>query len=94
MPARKLSLRLRQFHEFPHEIGLFLGYPPDDVEGFIENREKAFKCPGYWKVYGDEEKAKAQFHVISICTACYCRCYIGKKPVELDNRLHLKLLIK
>ena len=24
----ELSLRLRQFHEFPHEIGLFLGYPP------------------------------------------------------------------
>ena len=24
----ELSLRLRQSHEFPHEIGLFLGYPP------------------------------------------------------------------
>jgi len=23
---------------FPHEIGLFLGYPPEDVCGFIENR--------------------------------------------------------
>ena len=34
----ELSLRLRRSHEFPHEIGLFLGYPPDDVEGFIENR--------------------------------------------------------
>ena len=78
----ELSLRLRQFHEFPHEIGLFLGYPPDDVEGFIENREKAFKCPGYWKVYGDEEKAKAQFHAISICTACYCRCYIRGMSLE------------
>ena len=23
---------------FPHEIGAFLGYPADDVKGFIENR--------------------------------------------------------
>ena len=23
--------------EFPHEIGLLLGYPPEDVSGFIEN---------------------------------------------------------
>lgn len=54
----ELSLRLRRSREFPHEIGLFLGYPPDDVEGFIKNRARAFKCPGYWKVYGDEEKRR------------------------------------
>ena len=24
--------------DFPHEIGLLLGYPPEDVIGFIENR--------------------------------------------------------
>ena len=29
---RTLSLRLSG-EEFPHEIGLFLGYPPEDVEG-------------------------------------------------------------
>ena len=28
---------------FPHEIGLFLGYPMTDVLGFIEGR-KHFKC--------------------------------------------------
>ena len=26
--------------EFPHEVGLFLGYPPEDVRGFIENHAK------------------------------------------------------
>lgn len=38
---------------FPHEIGLVLGYPPEDVEGFINNQGKNFLYSGYWKVYGD-----------------------------------------
>ena len=37
--------------DFPHEIGLLLGYPPEDVSGFIENGGKNFLCSGYWKVY-------------------------------------------
>lgn len=36
---------------FPHEMGLFLGYPVKDVEGFIENEGKNFLYTGYWKVY-------------------------------------------
>ena len=76
------DLASQKAEAIPHEIGLFLGYPPDDVEGFIENRARAFKCPGYWKVYGDEEKAKAQFRAISTCTACYCRCYIHGMSLE------------
>ena len=30
--------RLQGEGEFPHEIGLFLSYPPEDVLGFIRNR--------------------------------------------------------
>lgn len=46
----------------PHEVGLFLGYPPEDVKGFIEDRgAKNLACSGYWKVYGDAEKAKRTF---------------------------------
>ena len=30
--------RLRSEGEFPHEIGLFLSYPPEDVLGFILNK--------------------------------------------------------
>ena len=32
---RELRHRLKDSTEFPHEIGLFLGYPPEDVRGFI-----------------------------------------------------------
>lgn len=38
---------------FPHEMGLFLGYPEEDVVGFIENAGKNSLYSGYWKVYGD-----------------------------------------
>lgn len=37
--------------EFPHEMGLFLGYPPEDVRGFIENSGNHALYAGYWKVY-------------------------------------------
>lgn len=31
----ELAHRLRSRVDFPHEIGIFLGYPPADVEGFL-----------------------------------------------------------
>lgn len=34
---KSLRERLNNCMEFPHEIGLFLGYPPEDVKGFILN---------------------------------------------------------
>lgn len=42
--------------EFPHEMGLILGYPVDDVKGFIDNEGKEFLYTGYWKVYSDLHK--------------------------------------
>ena len=33
----RLVQKLRQQEAFPHEIGLFLGYPPEDVCGFMEH---------------------------------------------------------
>lgn len=39
--------------EFPHEMGLFLGYPIEDVVGFMENEGRNSLYTGYWKVYGD-----------------------------------------
>lgn len=69
----KLINRLRDSNEFPHEIGLFLGYPPEDVEGFIQNSAGNSKCVGSWKVYGDEEKAKKLFRKYKKCTDIYIK---------------------
>jgi hypothetical protein len=40
---------------FPHEMGLLLGYPPEDVEGFIRYKGDHCLCCGYWKVYANKE---------------------------------------
>ena len=39
---RQLSRRLCLEREFPHEIGVFLGYPLEDVVGFIRNRGRNY----------------------------------------------------
>ena len=47
--------------DYPHEIGIFLGYPVEDVEGFIENGGRNFLYMGYWKVYHDEDVCRGLF---------------------------------
>lgn len=44
---------MNQGEGFPHEIGLLLGYPVEDVVGFIEYKGKNYLYAGYWKVYQD-----------------------------------------
>ena len=67
----KLIERVRASEEFPHEIGLFLGYPPEDVQGFLDHRP--CKCSGCWKVYGDENRAKKTFDLYKKCERVYCQ---------------------
>lgn len=67
----ELARKLRSQAEFPHEIGLFLGYPPEDVCGFIENRACGCKCVGCWKVYGDEAAARKKFDQYKKCSRVY-----------------------
>lgn len=68
-----LSERISKCSEFPHEIGLFLGYPLEDVKGFIENKGKNCKCVGCWKVYNNECEAKKTFAKYKKCTDVYCK---------------------
>ncbi|MBO6231209.1 MAG: DUF3793 family protein [Ruminiclostridium sp.] len=57
---------------FPHEIGLFLDYPAEDVKGFIENNGENYKLCGCWKVYGSEERAKRTFEDYEKCRTFLC----------------------
>lgn len=54
---RKFSHKYQDYMEkksvFPHEMGIFLGYPPEDVRGYIKNEGNNSLCTGYWKVYED-----------------------------------------
>lgn len=60
---------------FPHEIGLFLGYPLEDVQGFIENCGKNYRLCGCWKVYGDPQAALRCFARYEKCARVYLQCY-------------------
>ncbi|HTG82619.1 MAG TPA: DUF3793 family protein [Geobacteraceae bacterium] len=42
---------------FPHEIGIFLGYPLKDVLAFMGRIRLPFACQGPWKVYGKPEQS-------------------------------------
>ena len=42
--------------QFPHEMGLFLGYPVEDVEGYLSNNGENSLYTGYWKVYENVEE--------------------------------------
>ncbi|MDF2513875.1 MAG: hypothetical protein K0S04_3741 [Herbinix sp.] len=62
---KECSRRYRQYvadeKEFPHELGLLLGYPVEDVIGFIENQGKNPLYTGYWKVYSNVIETKNLF---------------------------------
>lgn len=78
----KLIQKMQQQEEFPHEVGLFLGYPPEDVQGFIDNKACKCKCSGCWKVYGDEVQAKKTFETYKKCTEIYCAQWERGKTLE------------
>ncbi len=47
--------------KFPHEIGVFLGYPLDDVYEFMYNENKTCLYVGYWKVFTNLKKSLKTF---------------------------------
>lgn len=60
---------------FPHEIGVFLGYPLGDVIGFIDNAGKNWKYMGCWKVYCDARQTREIFARIAHCREEYMRLW-------------------
>ena len=78
----KKTGRLKNDDEFPHEIGLFLGYPPEDVLGFIKNGAENCKRLGCWKVYGDEENALKTFKKYEKCTEIYSKLWNNGRSLE------------
>lgn len=67
-----LKMRMQLKKSFPHEVGLFLGYPPEDVAGFIKHKGQDFAYSGYWKVYANERETRALFDLYADCTQDFC----------------------
>lgn len=78
---RILQKKMRESDDFPHEIGIFLGYPLEDVIGFIENEGRNSRCVGCWKVYGDECAARRTFAKFRACKNSYERQWSKGKTV-------------
>lgn len=49
----------------PCEVGIFLGYPLEDVIAFKEKRCDC-KCVGYWKCYNNVLSAKCKFFIYDL----------------------------
>ena len=70
-----LMERLQESEQFPHEIGVFLGYPYADVIGFIRNHGENCICLGDWKVYDNAEEAVRLFDKYKKCRCIYTRLW-------------------
>lgn len=80
----RLKARIASRADFPHEIGLFLGYPLHDVAGFIDSPGKRCSMCGEWKAYKNEEDASRLFESFRKCRAeLYARFLNGSDIAEL-----------
>ena len=79
---RLLTRRLCQGPDFPHEVGVFLGYPLQDIQGFIEHDGKNSLCSGCWKVYHEPQKAQKIFRDYQVCTEVYRSLHRQGRSVE------------
>ena len=77
----QLKKKFEKLNQFPHEIGIFLGYPIGDVKGFIENHGCNCKCTGYWKVYCNEEESTKTFRKYKKCRDIYMNLWISGRSV-------------
>ena len=85
---QSLLEKLKKSHSFPHEIGLFLGYPLQDVYSYIENKGQNSLYTGYWKVYHNVKAAKQQFAQYDFCRdLCKRWREEGASPYEIAQFL-------
>ena len=83
-----LKNRYEKYH-CPHELGLFLGIPFEDVKDFMECTTKKCLLCGYWKVYNDSNKAKNIFNKYD-----KVKEYTMKNMLEGNSSRDLALSIK
>ena len=78
---RTLRARMRKEAEFPHEVGVFLGYPLADVVGFVRNGGRNCLLCGQWKVYARAQEAAMTFERLRKCKQVYERLFRQGYPL-------------
>ncbi len=72
--------------DFPHELGIILGYPLKDVKDFIKNNGRNYIFCGVWKVYNDVDKAEKTFEVFRMLREDAMRIVLsGKRLNEIKT---------
>ena len=78
----EMSLRLARRDSFPHEIGILLDYPLEDVQAYMACPKDKGVCSGCWKAYGHKEEAACYFAKCKKCTKVYWRCHCEGTPLS------------
>ncbi len=73
---------------FPHEIGIFLGYPAGDVMEYIRNNGKNYILCGYWKVYHNPEEARRTFELYTFIRKTAVSLFFAGRPL---TEIHITL---
>lgn len=87
---RELRRRLSACGQFPHEIGIFLGYPLEDVIGFMRDPCGGVCLSGYWKVYADPQGKAKIFERYRRCSRCICRKLTEGTPLTAIFKIEEK----
>lgn len=81
---RHLKHRIKNSSRFPHEIGVFLGYPLEDVQGFIANNGENCESCGMWKVYCNKEEKDKLFEKFEKCKKRYMQVFFeGRELLQM-----------
>ncbi|MCR5217655.1 DUF3793 family protein [Treponema sp.] len=78
---------------FPHEVGLFLGYPLEDVKCFERFGGRGSKYTGSWAVYGDVESACRKMKEYRKCSDECCALYDkGLNVVDISTNYKANIM--
>ncbi|MDI9497778.1 MAG: DUF3793 family protein [Bacillota bacterium] len=79
---REYISRLADSDEFLHEIGFFLGYPPDDVIAFMEQGSREAEYRAAWRAYSNVSEAKKTCQAFRTCRRIYCTNWEKGKSID------------
>lgn len=70
-----LEERIKTCPAFPHEVGVFLSYPLEDVKCFIAYGGNKCQLCGHWCAYSQTEAAQLCFNRYDQCSHSYRNLY-------------------
>lgn len=79
---KKYRSYMKREGEFPHELGLLLGYPAEDVKGYMDNKGRNYLCTGYWQVYADPAAKLNLFQKFELARERLIRAIFDGKEIQ------------